>query len=149
MVKEYFGEGIGLYRTEYLYLNAARMPTEQEQFLDYKTWWRRWRRCRWSSARWIWAATNRWPAIRICSRRRTIPSWGSGRSASAWSTLDIFKDQLRAILRASAHGKVRMMYPMISGAEELARANAVLEECKAELKREGRGVRRQDWRWAR
>jgi phosphotransferase system enzyme I (PtsI) len=47
---------------------------------------------------------------------------------------DIFKEQLRAILRASAFGKVRLMYPMISGTEELARANAVLKECMAELK---------------
>ena len=46
----------------------------------------------------------------------------------------IFKDQLRAILLASAHGKVQLMYPMISGAEELARSNAVLEECRAELR---------------
>jgi phosphotransferase system enzyme I (PtsI) len=52
--------------------------------------------------------------------------------------LDVFKEQLRAILRASAFGKVRLMYPMISGVEELRRANAVLAECIAELK--GRGV---------
>ena len=47
---------------------------------------------------------------------------------------DIFKEQLRAILMASSHGKVRLMYPMISGAEELIRANAVLAECRTELK---------------
>jgi phosphotransferase system enzyme I (PtsI) len=51
----------------------------------------------------------------------------------------IFKEQLRAILRASAHGKVRLMYPMISGQEELARANAVLAECKTELTSRGVG----------
>jgi phosphotransferase system enzyme I (PtsI) len=50
---------------------------------------------------------------------------------------DIFKDQLRAILRASSHGKVRVMYPMISGGEELLRANAVLAECMTELKARG------------
>ncbi len=49
----------------------------------------------------------------------------------------IFKDQLRAILRASAHGKIHLMYPMISGREELARANAVLAECRAELTAKG------------
>ncbi|MBL9207759.1 MAG: phosphoenolpyruvate--protein phosphotransferase, partial [Opitutaceae bacterium] len=49
----------------------------------------------------------------------------------------IFKDQLRAILRASAHGHVRLMYPMISGCEELDRANAVLDECRAELRARG------------
>jgi len=50
---------------------------------------------------------------------------------------EMFKEQLRAILRASAFGRVRMMYPMISGAEELARANAVLGEAKEELRRRG------------
>ncbi|MCC6416449.1 MAG: phosphoenolpyruvate--protein phosphotransferase, partial [Opitutaceae bacterium] len=50
---------------------------------------------------------------------------------------EIFKDQLRAILTASAHGNVRLMYPMISGAEELVRANAMLDECKAELRQRG------------
>jgi phosphotransferase system enzyme I (PtsI) len=46
----------------------------------------------------------------------------------------VFKVQLRAILRASAHGRVRMMYPMISGVDELARANALLAECREELR---------------
>jgi len=50
---------------------------------------------------------------------------------------EMFKEQLRAILRASAFGKVRMMYPMISGAEELARANVVLAEAREELRRRG------------
>jgi phosphotransferase system enzyme I (PtsI) len=50
---------------------------------------------------------------------------------------DIFKEQLRAILRASAHGRIQLMYPMISGAEEYERANAVLEECRQELRKIG------------
>jgi phosphotransferase system enzyme I (PtsI) len=48
---------------------------------------------------------------------------------------ELFKEQLRAILRASAFGRVRMMYPMISGVDELARANAILEEAKEELRK--------------
>jgi phosphotransferase system enzyme I (PtsI) len=51
--------------------------------------------------------------------------------------LGIFRDQLRAILLASHHGNAKLMYPMISGAEELAQANAVLDECKAELRLKG------------
>src|SRR6185503_3825637 len=51
--------------------------------------------------------------------------------------VDIFKTQLRAILRASAVGNVKMMYPMISGVEEVRRANAVADECRAELRAEG------------
>ena len=50
---------------------------------------------------------------------------------------DIFKAQLRAILRASAHGKLKLMYPMISGVEELRQANGILEEVKRDLKKEG------------
>jgi len=62
-----------------------------------------------------------WRAIRFCLER-----------------VDIFKVQLRAILRASAAGNVRLMYPMISGMQELKRANEILEECRQELRKEGR-----------
>jgi phosphotransferase system enzyme I (PtsI) len=57
-----------------------------------------------------------WRAIRICLQQR-----------------DLFRAQLRAILRASAFGNVKLMYPMISGLDELVQANALLDECKAEL----------------
>jgi len=62
-----------------------------------------------------------WRAIRFCLARP-----------------DIFKLQLRAILRASVHGKLKMMYPMISGIEELRQANAIFEEAKKELEFEGK-----------
>jgi phosphotransferase system enzyme I (PtsI) len=61
-----------------------------------------------------------WRAIRFCLENTAI-----------------FKDQLRAILRASAHGSVKMMYPMISGVDEFRRANLILDECREELRREG------------
>jgi phosphotransferase system enzyme I (PtsI) len=61
-----------------------------------------------------------WRAIRFCLER-----------------VDVFKTQIRAILRASAHGKARMMYPMISGVEEVRRAKLLLEECRAELRAGG------------
>jgi phosphotransferase system enzyme I (PtsI) len=61
-----------------------------------------------------------WRAIRFCLQER-----------------EIFRCQLRAILRASAEGNIKMMYPMISGLDELVQANALLEECKAELRKEG------------
>ena len=51
--------------------------------------------------------------------------------------MDVFKTQIRAILRASVGGNVKKMYPMISGVDELRRANAVLDECRAELRAEG------------
>jgi phosphotransferase system enzyme I (PtsI) len=60
-----------------------------------------------------------WRAIRFCLAEK-----------------DVFRGQLRAILRASAHGNVRMMYPMISGMDELNQANALVEEYKIELRKE-------------
>jgi phosphotransferase system enzyme I (PtsI) len=136
--KAYYSDGIGLFRTEFLFLNSARIPTEQEQFLAYKE---------------VAEAMNPQPVvIRTLDLggdkplvgkadlfpKENNPFMGFRAIRFCLEHTDIFKEQLRAILMASAHGKVRMMYPMISGAEELCRANAVLEECKAELK--GRGV---------
>jgi phosphotransferase system enzyme I (PtsI) len=136
-VKGYFAQGVGLYRTEYLFLNASRVPNEQEQFLAYKA---------------VVEGVAPNPVI-----IRTLDLGGDKPMASAaqlfpkeanpfmgfrairfcLENVGLFKDQLRAILLASSHGKVRMMYPMISGAEELAKANAVLEECKTELRSRG------------
>ena len=137
MVKDYRAEGIGLYRTEYLFLNSARLPTEQEQFVAYQT---------------VVRALAPHPVvIRTLDLGGDKPMAGHphlfpkednpfmGLRAIRFCLVhpEIFKDQLRAILLASAHGQVRLMYPMISGHEELARANAVLGECMAELKARG------------
>ncbi len=128
-------EGIGLYRTEFFYINKPELPTEEEQYANY-------RKVaeevlphtlivrtldlggdKFMSALNLPEELNPflgWRAIRFCLER-----------------VDIFKTQLRAILRASAVGNVRMMYPMISGVDELRRANAIVEECRAELRAEG------------
>lgn len=137
MVKSYFAQGVGLYRTEFLFMGRARPPSEEEQFVAYKT-----------------VAVEIAPnpvVIRTLDLGGDKPMLGSadmfpkennpfmGFRAIRFclENPDIFRNQLRAILMASAHGKVRIMYPMISGTEELARANALLEECKAELKQRG------------
>ncbi len=137
-VKAYAAAGVGLYRTEYLFLNSSRVPTEQEQFLAYKA---------------VADAVAPHPVIiRTLDLggdkpmagnpdlfpKENNPFMGFRAIRFCLEHQDIFKDQLRAILRASAHGKVRIMYPMISGNEELLRANAVLAECMTELK--GKGV---------
>ena len=137
MVKDYKAQGIGLYRTEYLFLNSARIPSEQEQFIAYSA---------------VVKALAPLPVIiRTLDLGGDKPMTGHpnlfpkednpfmGFRAIRFCLVhtDIFKDQLRAILLASAYGKVQLMYPMISGAEELAKANAVLDECKAELKARG------------
>ncbi len=136
-VKEFFAQGVGLYRTEYLFLNTSRIPTEQEQYLAYK-------------AVVEGVAPN---AVII----RTLDLGGDKPMSSAPDLFpkesnpfmgyrairfcldnpELFKDQLRAILMASSSGTARLMYPMISGAEELTQANAILEECKLELRSRG------------
>ncbi len=133
-VKAYAAEGVGLYRTEYLFLNSARIPTEQEQFLAYQA---------------VAQAIAPQPVvIRTLDLggdkpmegnpdlfpKENNPFMGFRAIRFCLENLEIFKDQLRAILRASACGNVRIMYPMISGSEEMVRANAVLTECMAELK---------------
>ncbi|HEY1764024.1 MAG TPA: phosphoenolpyruvate--protein phosphotransferase [Opitutaceae bacterium] len=133
-VKQYFAQGVGLFRTEYLYLQSARIPSEQEQFVAYKT---------------VVEGLAPEPVI-----IRTLDLGGDKPMASNPSLFhkednpfmgfrairfclenrDLFKDQLRAILLASHFGKTKVMYPMISGAEEMAQANLLLEECKTELR---------------
>ncbi|MDD5617524.1 MAG: phosphoenolpyruvate--protein phosphotransferase [Candidatus Omnitrophica bacterium] len=131
-IKEHGVCCIGLYRTEFFYMNRKDLPSEDEQFEAY---------------RYVAEEMNPnsviirtldlggdkfisqlqiphdmtpflgWRAIRFCLARP-----------------DIFKTQLRAILRASAHGNLKIMYPMISGVEELKQANKLLEESKKELR---------------
>ncbi len=134
LVKENGAEGVGLMRTEYLYLNSSRIPSEMEQFVAYKT---------------VAEALAPHPVV-----IRTLDLGGDKAMAGnpdlfpkednpfmgfrairfCLEHSQIFKDQLRAILLASAFGNIKIMYPMISGSEELARANALLDECKAELR---------------
>jgi len=132
-VKANGAEGIGLYRTEFLYLNRTTLPTEEEQYRTYRK-----------------------VAERVSPDPLIIRTFDLGGDKLAPGTVDIgdelnpflgwrairfclenveiFKTQLRAILRASAVGNVKIMFPMISGVDELRRATAVLEECKEELR---------------
>jgi phosphotransferase system enzyme I (PtsI) len=136
-VKQYRAEGVGLYRTEFLFLSAAKIPTEEQQYAAYRE-----------------IAAGLAPAavtIRTLDVGGDKPLPGDvqliGPEANPFMGFrairmclehpDFFKNQLRAILRASAYGKVNLMYPMISGAEELERANALLDEAKAELTQRG------------
>ena len=135
--KAFAADGIGLYRTEFLFLNSARFPTEQEQFVAYKS---------------VAEAMAPLPVIirtldlggdKLMAGRsdlfpkETNPFMGFRDIRFCLENQDIFKEQLRAILMASVHGKVKLMYPMISGSEELARANVILAECRADLRARG------------
>ena len=134
-VRVHGAEGIGLYRTEFLFMNRQGLPSETEQFEAYR-----------ALAEQVapHAAVVRtidlggdkyvshleipqemnpslgWRAIRFCLQRP-----------------EIFRTQLRAILRASAYGKLKIMYPLISGTEELIKANEHLEGVKTALHAEG------------
>ncbi len=133
-VKEFFAQGVGLFRTEYLFLNSARIPSEQEQFLAYKA------VVEGSAPETVIIRTLDLGGDKPMASQPDLfpdednPFMGYRAIRFCLDNPAIFKDQLRAILMASHHGKARIMYPMISGSEEMVRANQVLEECKAELR---------------
>lgn len=131
---DYHMEGIGLFRSEFLYMENDHFPTEQEQFLVYKE------------------------AVQLAREELTIrtldiggdkelsyyefekeenPYLGYRAIRISLDRIDLFKTQLRAILRASAFGIVRIMFPMIISIEELRAAKEILKECKRELSEEG------------
>ncbi len=129
-------EGIGLYRTEFFYLNRSDLPGEEEQFEAYK-----------HVARAIaphsviirtidLGGDKFMSELRVPREMNPFLGWRAIRFCLARP--DIFKVQLRAILRASVFGKIKLMYPMISGLEELRAANQILEEMKQELDAEGK-----------
>ena len=127
--------GVGLFRTEFLFINRSDLPDEEEQFAAY-------RQVTESLApdpviiRTLDLGGDKllshvnvaaemnpflgWRAIRLCLEEK-----------------DLFRTQLRAILRASAFGDLKIMYPMVSGVEELEAANVLLDECRGQLRAEG------------
>lgn len=133
-VIEYGAEGIGLYRTEFIYLNRKDLPSEEEQFEIYKT------------------VSQKIQPLPVTIRTLDIggdkfmsqidvaeeinPVMGLRAIRFCLKEVTIFKTQLRAILRASAHGKVKIMFPMISGIEEVRQIKKILHEVKKELQAE-------------
>ncbi|MEO5720983.1 MAG: phosphoenolpyruvate--protein phosphotransferase [Chthoniobacterales bacterium] len=128
-------EGIGLYRTEFLYLNRPTLPTEEEQFAIYQ------RVAARVAPHSLIIRTFDLGGDKIASHMDSDdeqnPFLGLRAIRFSLENLDIFKTQLCAILRASAAGNVKIMFPMISGVMELRRALVVLDECKAELRAKG------------
>ena len=127
--------GIGLYRTEFFYLNRADLPTEEEQFQAYKAVAEQ-TKPNSVIVRTVDLGGDKFLSpLDLPSEMNPFMGWRAIRFCLARP--DIFRTQLRAILRASPYGNLKLMYPMISGIDELRRANEILEEVKAELKREG------------
>jgi len=128
-------QGVGLYRTEYLFMNRARAPQESEQYTAY---------CR-AIKQFRSPVTIRSLDLgadkQVDGGRRedpTNPALGLRAVRLCLKEPTLFKPQLRAILRASAHGAVQLMIPMVSNLDELSQVLDLIEEVKGELRREGR-----------
>ena len=134
--KENGAEGVGLFRTEFLYMSRPTLPSEDEQFEAYKA-----------------AAEAMAPGaviirtldiggdkaadcIKFPEEMNPFLGWRAIRMY--FDRLDIIKPQMRAVLRASAFGKLRVMFPMVISVEEITKMYAIIDECKAELKNEGK-----------
>jgi phosphoenolpyruvate-protein phosphotransferase (PTS system enzyme I) len=128
--------GIGLFRTEFLYLRERRLPTEDEQFSVYRE---------------VLRSVAPGPVIfrtldvggdkflqEISSRTELNPFLGLRAIRFCLQRPDIFKTQLRALLRASVTGKAKIMFPMVSSVDEIISAKKLLREAQGELREEGR-----------
>jgi phosphotransferase system enzyme I (PtsI) len=125
-------EGIGLYRTEFLYLNRSTLPTEEEQYEIYRKVAERVRPDPLIIRTFDLGGDKLAPGtVDISDELNPFLGWRAIRFCL--ENIDIFKVQLRAILRASVVGNIKIMFPMISGLDELRGAMAVLAECKNEL----------------
>ena len=131
-VLQYDGEGVGLFRTEFLFMDRTAMPTEEEQFEAYKTV--------------AEGLTGKPVIIRTLDigGDKEIPYMGLTKDENPFLGYrairfcldrkdDVYKPQLRALLRASAYGNIKIMMPMVTCIEELREAKALIEEIKKEL----------------
>ncbi len=130
-VIESTAEGIGLFRSEFLYMNSEKMPTEEQQFLAYKE---------------VAEKMQGKPVIirtldvggdkeikYLNLPKETNPFLGYRAIRLCLDNIEMFKIQIRAILKASAYGNISIMIPMISSIEELRKTKKLVEECKKEL----------------
>lgn len=129
--RKYGAEGIGLFRTEFLYLNRRDLPDEEEQFEAYRL------VARQSLPYATVVRTLDLGGDKFLSRLGTSselnPFLGLRAIRLCLAHVDVFKVQLRAILRASHFGKIKLMFPLISSVEEFREARAVLRQAQAEL----------------
>ncbi|WP_295360297.1 phosphoenolpyruvate--protein phosphotransferase [uncultured Pseudoramibacter sp.] len=130
------GKGVGLYRSEFLYMNSDDMPTEDKQFAAYKTVIEQFKDGEGVIIRTLdIGGDKKLPYLPL--EEEMNPFLGLRAIRLCLSKPDMFKTQLRAILRASAFGKTRVMFPMIGNVGEVRQAKAILKECMQELDAEG------------
>lgn len=133
-VKQYGGKGVGLFRTEFLYMNGNEWPNEEVQYEAYKSV--------------VSLANNELVIIRTLDiggdkdlpyfnfPKEMNPFLGCRAIRFTLNQPEIFKTQLRALLRASAHGKIGIMFPMVATVNELQKVKTLLATCAAELQKE-------------
>lgn len=133
-VKQYGGKGVGLFRTEFLYMNGNEWPNEEVQYEAYKSV--------------VSLANNELVIIRTLDiggdkdlpyfnfPKEMNPFLGCRAIRFTLNQPEIFKTQLRALLRASAHGKIGIMFPMVATVNELQKVKALLATCASELQKE-------------
>ena len=128
-------DGIGLYRTEFIYINRDRLPTEEEHFCAYRKVVES-RGIRWATIRTFDLGGDKFISDpRLAAEMN--PVMGLRAIRFCLREVDLFKVQLRAILRASAYGRTKVLFPMISGMEELLETKRIFNEVKKDLKRDG------------
>jgi phosphotransferase system enzyme I (PtsI) len=125
--------GVGLYRTEFLFLNRKDLPSEEEHFETYRKVAEKFVRHPVTIRTFDLGGDKFASQLELADEMN--PAMGLRAIRFCLKEKEIFKPQLRAILRASTYGKVRMMFPMISGVGELREAMAVVEEVRGELRR--------------
>lgn len=134
-VLAYGGDGVGLFRTEFLYMDRECAPTEEEQYNSYKYVLEK------TEGKQVVIRTldiggdKTLPYLPLPEEMN--PFLGYRAIRLCLDRKDIFRVQIRALLRASVHGNLAVMFPMISGLEEFQASKEFVEECKAELKAEG------------
>lgn len=135
-IKDSGAEGIGLFRTEFLFISKEHLPSEQDQFEAYDN------VAGAISPQSVVIRTLDLGGDKILSKvdhaREINPFLGMRAIRLCLQQVNLFKAQLRAILRASTRGNVKIMYPMISCSSEITEANSILEQCKDELRMEGK-----------
>lgn len=135
-VLENGGEGVGLFRTEFLYMDRDSMPTEEEQFESYKYVAEKLEGKPLIIRTLDIGGDKKLPYLEMPEEMN--PFLGYRAIRLCLDRKDIFKVQLRALLRASAFGNIKIMFPMISSVNEFLEAKKLLEECKEELRKEGK-----------
>ena len=123
--------GIGLYRTEFLFMNSDHFPTEEEQYKAYRVVAEKMQGKPVTIRTMDIGGDKELPYLDL--PKEMNPFLGYRAIRISLENKDMFKTQLKAILRASQYGQIKIMYPMISSINEIRKANAILEECKKEL----------------